>query len=156
MEKKKQFIKKFGILFELFSDKELLGVGFFFAVAVRKLIFAIFLVVFNNYPAVDLFAFLLLNGGMVYLVIKKKPYKKKIFAIRDLVSETCFASIHIISLLLLFGDYASNKKMLGIVIVGMCLMILSAHLICLIIEAYQLIALHCCTQITKKNEPKIE
>ena len=71
---KDEFLKNYDSVIGFFQSENVMQSGFFAVVAIRKFIFAFFLVYFNDYPGLDLGAFIVLNLSMIGLILKYRPY----------------------------------------------------------------------------------
>jgi hypothetical protein len=93
-KEKEEFIRNFDSIIGFFRSENVLQSGFFAVVAIRKFLFAFFLVFFNNYPFLDLIVFDLLSLAMILTVLKYKPYETLIYTLRDIISEVGFMVVY--------------------------------------------------------------
>jgi hypothetical protein len=79
---------------------------------------------------------------MTTVLISKKPYKLKIFNIRDIISEICFVAIHILTIFLLNVDQIEETdhfSKIGIAIISLCSTIILVHFLVILYEYYLMI-----------------
>ena len=69
---------------------------------------------------------MLINICLVYIIVKKKPYKEKIYGFRDFFTELNFFLIHLVSMPLLNNDNleADAKNNIGLAIIAFIIIIL--------------------------------
>ena len=106
---------------------------FFFVLSLRKMFFAIFLVFLNDFPFANLIAFMIINVAMMIFYLKKKPFSKKIYLIKEVICEFCFFSIHAMSFPFLIFDQKQLQKddrnSIGLCIIILCTIILILQVI---------------------------
>jgi len=89
--------RKYGVLFEEFNNDKTVQTGYFGIIAFKKIIFGFTLVFLNNYPAINLTVFSLLNIIMLFIVLKYKVHTFIVHTIRDVISDLCFLIIFLAS-----------------------------------------------------------
>jgi hypothetical protein len=69
-EQKELFAKKYGVLFEIFKEKEYLQVAFFKIITLKRILFSITLVLLNYYTSTSQIFFILIDLALIYFLIK--------------------------------------------------------------------------------------
>lgn len=92
---------KFYIIFSVFKRDNMMQAGFYIIITLKKLIFALILVIFNDYPIFDLIFFSILTMLMLYFLKKYLPYEKQIFNLRDFLSEFFTFVIYLVNYIFL-------------------------------------------------------
>jgi hypothetical protein len=88
----------------------------------------------------------LLDIFLIYVLIKNKPYKEKIFHYRDLLVETAYIAIHLTSICIY--KEISSRELLATIVVYSCWIILGSHTFCLFYETIKIIKF----VLRKKND----
>ena len=105
---------------------------FYTVMAIRKFFIALCLIFLNDFPIANLVTFMILNVLSSVFDIKEKPFTNKIFLIREIVKESSFFLIHILSfpILCMSSENLSEviKSNLGGAIIFFCCVIVVAYL----------------------------
>jgi hypothetical protein len=131
------FMEKYGVLFEIFEEKKFLQSGFFMFICIKRILFALILVVLNYYIATSQLHFIMLEISLIFMLVKSKPYKEKIFYYRDLLVEITYVIIHLTSKAI-YQEFA-EKPVLGSIFVYCCWIILGSYTLCLFYETIKIV-----------------
>jgi hypothetical protein len=134
---KDSFMEKYGVLFEIFEEQKFLQSGFFMFITLKRILFAFNLVVLNYYIATSQLLFIMLDISLIFMLVKSKPYKEKIFYYRDLLVEITYIAIHITSIGI-YKEFA-EKPILGSIVVYCCWIILGSYTLCLFYETIKIV-----------------
>lgn len=107
---KDEFDKKFGFFYELFREDTKICAGYFLVIAIRKLIFAFNLVLFNNFPAFNLVIFILCSLSMIGMNFFQKPYKDKVMNYFNVFSELIYIVFYCSSFPLIGEGVDESKR----------------------------------------------